>query len=328
MALQQWSEIADDGWTAIVLGNGASISVHPGFAYSSLLETARTHGLISEPLKKVFDHFKTTDFEFILRALANASAVNDALGIKDSATGGAYGDVKKALIEAVRKVHVSYDDASRSLDAAAGYLARFDTVVSLNYDLLVYWAMLKRNTDLGASLFKDCFVKASTFEYDWSYLRQPRAPATSATLVFYPHGHLALGTTVFGDERKIASSEKVTLLDAVFDQWESGAVSPLFVSEGTSEQKQSTINRSSYLKTVYEEILPELGTRIACYGWSMSEQDNHLLKAILSRRGLECLAVSVRATEDTAEQIRRLEGRIWPFVVNCAHRPMTDTIPE
>src|ERR1044071_4899904 len=70
------------------------------------------------------------------------------------------------------------------------------------------------------------------------------------------------------------------LLDRVIAQWETGQWSPLFVSEGTNEQKLTAIRRSHYLNTVYAEVLPALGQNIVVYGWSMSAHDQHLVDAI------------------------------------------------
>jgi hypothetical protein len=59
--------------------------------------------------------------------------------------------------------------ASRFYPPIGEFLRRFSTVVSLNYDLIVYWAILVSNNKLG-TWFKDCFVNGQ-FDHDWERFR-------------------------------------------------------------------------------------------------------------------------------------------------------------
>ena len=147
-------------------------------------------------------------------------------------------------------------------------MRQFSKVVSLNYDLLVYWAILLYNSHTP-SHFKDCFFD-NKFDHD----------CNAATIVYYPHGNLALGTNLLGEEFKITAGVGSGLLETIFSSWRSGGITPLFVSEGTSKHKKAAIDSSPYLSYVYEEVLPELGENIVVLGWSMGDQDDHLLDAV------------------------------------------------
>lgn len=286
-----WDAIADDYECALILGNGASQAFNAAFSYASLKDTAEDLGLIDENVARIFDHLETTDFEFVLRMLWHTHSINAALGINEPKTDEAYQGLKTALIEAVRHVHVSYDDVSAQLENAANFMKRFGTVASLNYDLLVYWAMLVGNTN-APNRFKDCFLSGE-FQQDWRRFYAPYGKARAATLVFYPHGNLALSADLLSVETKTQTVESATLLETIIAQWEAGHAVPVFVSEGTSAQKVNSIRRSPYLSTVYDEVLPELGETIVIYGWSMSDTDDHLLDAICQKRPAS-FAVSVR----------------------------------
>jgi hypothetical protein len=74
--------------------------------------------------------------------------------------------------------------------AEGTFASAFPTVVSLNYDLTLYWAMLLFNAANG-SWFKDAFHDGE-FQTDWEYLLRPYGHAAGATLVFYPHGSLSV----------------------------------------------------------------------------------------------------------------------------------------
>jgi hypothetical protein len=309
MTLAAWGDIEVGNWDAAVLGNGASIAVDERFSYSSLLETAWTEQLISEQIKQIFDYLETKDFELVLRTLTHAAGINRVLGVPNPVVATAYAGIRQALVHVIRKSHVAYEKALPHLDSAGYSLSRFRTVISLNYDILVYWAMIKWNADHEHPWFKDCFI-GGRFPTQWQYLRNAHAGAEGSTLVFYPHGNLTLAVSVRGQEIKLFSNNKGKLLDALFERWQSGEVSPLFVSEGTSGQKREAIERSRYLREVHDNVLPDLGESVVIYGWSMGEQDRHLLQAIMKGPRLRRLAVSVMPDGNTARKIEDIEDRI------------------
>lgn len=309
MGLFRWKELEDKFCEGIVLGNGASIAIDPRFSYSSLFENAKEKGLITTNVAKIVNHLRTKDFELVLRMLWHAYHINRALEIDDSATSKAYEDLREALIQAVRQIHVEYAQVSEHLLTIACFLKRFKTVISLNYDFLVYWAVLVGNEEWKPNWFKDCFIKGK-FEEDWDRLREPYDNAEGSTLVFYPHGNLVLAADLFGGETKIATGEFGNLMDTVVEKWASGQYSPLFVSEGTSAQKLQAINRSPYLKNVYEHALKDLGTRIVIFGWSLGDHDEHVLNALCENQKLKAIAVSVVVSGDTEGKCDQIEKKI------------------
>jgi hypothetical protein len=50
-------------------------------------------------------------------------------------------------VRVIRAVHVPHDEVRARLEAAAAFMSRFSTVLSLSYDVLVYWAILLANED-------------------------------------------------------------------------------------------------------------------------------------------------------------------------------------
>ena len=72
---------------------------------------------------------------------------------------------------------------------------------------------------------------------------------------------------------------------------------PLFITEGNTEQKRLAIGRSDYLNVVYNKVIPDLGKSLAIYGWAFGDQDEHILKA-LDRQPPERIAVSVYMQND------------------------------
>lgn len=307
-----WAAIENDFDHGLILGNGASIAFDQRFAYHSLKDSAQDLELISADVQRVFEHLETADFELVLRMLWHASKINQALEVADVRTTQAYESVRDALIEVVRAIHVSHEEVHDRLAAAATFMSRFSTVISLSYDVLVYWAILAGNED-APNRFKDCFVNGE-FQQDWQRFRKPYGVNRRATLVVYPHGNLALAADLPGGEFKIRTAPGAGLLDTVFDRWRAGETTPVFVSEGTSEQKRAAIRRSPYLSTVYEEVLPDLGESVVVFGWSVSENDDHLLDQVC-RGAVHRFAVAVDPEEADLGEFeamvhRKLEERL------------------
>lgn len=277
--INTWENIRVESWKSLILGNGASIAIHKDFAYSTLFSVADEKGWLANAAL-IFAKLGTTDFEYVLLACWYAEQINAALETPSAEISAAYEKVRMALIESVHCVHPLHADVAADLQRIGTFASAFPTVVSLNYDLTLYWAMLVFNSVNGA-WFKDAF-KNGEFQVDWKYLRQPYGCATGATLVFYPHGSLAFARDYLGYETKISVNEEAArdLLKTITLSWSSGNYVPLFVSEGTSKQKVAAIRRSHYLSNVYERVLPSLGESLVVFGWSFDERDWHVLDAI------------------------------------------------
>lgn len=226
------------------------MAVHAGFGYGSLFERARLNGHITPAVARIFEQFGVSDFELVLRRLWQAKTVIEALEIPPGRVEEAYAEVRTALISTVRDAHVQYEDAEPHLVSIFPFMKRFRTVVSLNYDLIVYWAAMLGNRN-GGIWFKDGYINGS-FSDDWESLRQPLGAARGTTLFFYPHGNLALTRTQDRGESKISSGNNGgRLLDTILQHWTQGTAIPLFVCEGTSAHKKLSIESSSYLQRVY-----------------------------------------------------------------------------
>ena len=311
-----WASLRDANWQTLLLGNGASIAIHNEFAYPTLHSVADAKGLLAATAP-IFAKLGTTDFEHVLLACWYAEHVNVALGTPSADISAAYAEVRTALIQAVHSVHPVHANVAADLQRAGTFASSFPTVVSLNYDLTLYWAMLLFNAAHG-SWFKDAFHHGE-FQTDWGYLRRPLPPATGATLVFYPHGSLSVARDYIGDETKIAVAAG-DLLETITHRWSSGHYVPVFVSEGTSKEKVASIRRSHYLTNVYEEVLPELGENLVVYGWSFDERDQHVLNAI-SANPPKRMAVSVFTGQPDGDQ-----QAFCHQVLKAAGRSLPDTV--
>ena len=295
--IADWEDIKSDfAGGSLIVGNGASIALSEKFGYDSLYRAAVELGHIAEQVQKIFDSFDVNDFELVLRRLWQAKLVNSALEIEHGKVEESYQKVRAALIATVRDVHVCYYEAEEHLEHIYKFMQPFSKVLSLNYDLIVYWAAMLGNRVLG-SWFKDCFTP-DYFCTDWQERAEPYGVAEGVTLFFYPHGNLVLHHHEFSSIKKITAKANGDLLESILDKWERRDLAPAFVCEGTQESKEQSISSCDYLEKVFYEVLPNLGQHIVVYGWSMAEQDEHLLLQ-LSKSKPAKVAVSVFEADET-----------------------------
>lgn len=311
--IRQWCEIADNFRDTLVLGNGASVAVHSEFRYGSLKEEAKARGFLTSDgdreaegadifdVEEVFRLLGTEDFELVMNLLWHARRVNEAFSIEDSKTGRAYELVKDALIKTVREVHCSRIAIQGHLRNIYRFMGRFETVLSLNYDLIAYWGLLAGNNEIRHDRFKDCFTWERTFDPDWAEQRTAKAgDEPTTTLVFYPHGNLVLKKRPSGGERKVVVGLDF-LLNRILETWDD-EWAPLFVSEGLSKQKKDRIDDSTYLTTVYSEVMRDAGDTVAVYGWNLKENDQHLIDRLFGKAKTKvAVSVYLPAVEDDLE---------------------------
>lgn len=298
---------------SLLLGNGASVAISSGFNYGSLYERAVEDGDFSEAIEGLFEGFKTRDFELVLLMLRHSMIVSEHLGTENDPALQAYRKIRTGLISAVRSVHEPYHHVACKLKTAVPFLQGFSTVLSLNYDLLLYWAIIESNkrTTTHRHLFKDCFM-AGSFDQNWERFRDPIQGARQTSLVFFPHGNLMLAEMHDQGEVKVRSTDSGNLLDRILHQWGPRRAIPIFVSEGESAQKERAIQRSSYLNTVLYDVIPSLSGSLVAYGWSVSPNDTHILKGI-NNSGVNKVAFSIydpaNNFEDASKAIRDMTSK-------------------
>jgi len=311
-----WNQIATHfANSSLLLGNGASIAVNNSFDYPSIFETAKQQRYLNASLIRIFKDLETYDFEYVLYELWHSSRINKALNL-----GGerkiidAYNKVKNALIETVNFIHknVTYDSVRERLKKASSFLSRFNKVFSLNYDLLVYWAIML-GLDDSPSAFKDGFGHG---KFNWEWALNPG----DSTMIFYPHGNLVIGRHIQGGESKICSSRTLrrNLLSTITDKWQTENYIPVFVSEGKKEQKEITIAQSPYLNIVNKYFLQNIGSAVVVYGWSMRDIDDHILDSVLKKKPIK-FAISLYQDDPRCSETR--ERIIYKLTRNRFYRP-------
>jgi uncharacterized protein DUF4917 len=279
---------------SLLIGNGFSIAQAGGqFSYANLLEKA---GLQPDnPIKNVFTTLNTVDFELVMQALQHAAQIEDAY--EDTNRANLFRNdaaaVREALIHAVREVHpgISFDIPQEQRDRCGEFLHNFSNVFTINYDLLLYWVILK----MGCNLFTDGFGLGGsaggfrTFSED------------GMCNTFYLHGALHL---FLGEKRETLKRIVTTgaIINDIASTIRARGQLPLFVSEGSSIQKMARINSVPYLRFAYDK-LKRLQGSLFVYGHSIAENDYHLYNAIFES-DIDKLFVCVHRPDENLQNIR------------------------
>ena len=145
--------------------------------------------------------------------------------------------------------------------------------------MLVYYIILSNKTD-----FIDSFRNASTSRHNLAFNEDViNTRYGYKTKLYYPHGNIVLCVDSNGEEQKIRCSEGNTLLQEILNIWESTAqLYPLFICEGSSNEKVKGIYKNYYLTYVYKKN-PTKSPQKYCVvmAGTLSENDEHILKQIL-----------------------------------------------
>ncbi len=336
--IYEWSEIKDEFTDSLLVGNGGSMALSNNFVYKSLYEKATEKENLDQATQHVFSKFynDSHDFERVLYRLWQANYINDLFSVSDEEKQkikDGYNLIQKALLKAVKDIHPDHRELKGQLFLVGKYLSHFKTVFSLNYDLIMYWSMLEYN-DQYKNVLKDGFITSDLLIYNSKVfaknrieiLKKPYTGNNSATLVFYPHGNLILHRTK-SREGKIQGHKAsyTSILETIADFWEENNSLPLFVSEGTYQEKLEVISSSNYLSYVIHEELPNGGDSLVIYGWGIGKQDTHILEQI-ARGTYQQIAVSVYKGNKEDEQINREVEEIVQRIISTAKNIDEDNI--
>ncbi len=269
---QMWDSAGECDRMSVLLGNGFSRAWRDApFRYETLYHAA-TFADREDAIRQVFDVLGTQDFEKVTSRLL---ASRDILGLytdDDELVAQLEADaqlIKDGLIKAIADTHPSRPNevTEEEYRHVRAFLARFTSIYTVNYDLLMYWA--RNQNDLPpADWGTDDGFRASRL---WV------GPDTDQE-VFFLHGALHLYETRDGVMKHAFSNTGQPIIDAVQDNLREN-IFPLFVSEPTSEAKLSRINTNPYLSYCLRQLAKESGC-IFILGHGFADVDRHIFSAI------------------------------------------------
>lgn len=282
----------------LLLGNGFSIACKPDiFVYGSLFEEAKK--TMSKELAAIFAAMGTQDFEEVIRALQHAAAIVSVYRPKFVATKKLLlADAEKLktdLIQAVAGRHPARpnDISDGRYAACRQFLRNFvgegasGKIYTMNYDLLLYWALMHEEEDVLAriSLDHDDGFRKDQADYDAPYVEWQGEGAAHGQNIHYLHGALHL----FDAGHHLQKYTWVNTGKALVDQANEALkknLFPVFVAEGDSNSKLTKIQHSAYLHHNFKSFAgvcqtkSREGTALFVYGHSFAKNDAHVLNMI------------------------------------------------
>lgn len=280
----------------LLTGNGFSMSYNnERFSFTSLLESAVDKGLIleSSPIYQVFQEFATKDFEEVVklletsvRVLEKYSAISDENKetiINDSKS------LKKHLVEIITNNHPEKinDITDEEFLHSTTFINKYHKVYTLNYDLLLYWSTIKLMDFITQDKIKKDALKPTDGFHDDAEGNDYVifGNDSSSQEVFYLHGALHIFDKKYKIIKNTYSRTSIALKEQTLQNLEQD-IYPIFVSEGTSEQKKTKIIHNAYLNHCYKS-LGSIGSKqssLVVFGTLLKTNDAHIREAILRNK--------------------------------------------
>lgn len=282
------------------------------FSYNALHNFVKD--IDDKDLVVILEVIETRNFEVIMQYLESFSALIRALGgdpALKTRLDVASAKLKESLLNAVKSLHPEHvfkipDERSKACSKFLKlFLASGGSVYSTNYDLLLYWVLM-RNAEIkhvdgcGRQREDDAdeFVPAEEMQWSeelfWGVNRDRQN-------IFYLHGALP-----FFDNGVAVVKEQYDaygyLLEKISGRMEKGEY-PIFVTAGDGQQKLKHIMHNRYLAHCYESLC-SVGGSVVTFGFNFGPYDEHIIEALnraakqdLSRR-LRSVYISVYSDED------------------------------
>lgn len=296
----------------LLLGNGFSRGIAGDrFRYDSLFKKFLTKCSLKN--KRVFEEFGTSNFEFILEKLLHAIFVNRIFCLDNSRIEEATRVLKDGLIETIKDIHPRAGDIDNNrLERIGDQLNVFNDIFTLNYDLFLYRIILILNDkhDRGENVgqYSDFFWD----NYDEQFLCSGSSEEfTGFKHPYYLHGALFLFKEASYDLKlKRETDSSPELVELISDAIQRERM-PLFVSEGTPQDKFEAIKQSNYLNFALRK-LKEAERNLVIFGTSLSDPDQHVIDAINENN--RDLAVSIyshdtKSREKVKSEIDRIKRK-------------------
>jgi len=282
----------------VLLGNGFSRACRDDiFAYGNLFNRADFKNL-SSTARRAFDALRTTDFEMVMRALRNAAAVVELYSDDPSIAARLAADADGLRDVLARTIADSHPGRPNEISRAQysccrSFLAHFDRIYTLNYDLLLYWAMMQ--SELGPALrCDDGFRQPDDGPEDYVTWDVEN---TATQNIYYLHGALHVFDAGSQLQKFTWVNTQIALIDQIRTALRSNRY-PLFVAEGSSDEKLARIQHSGFLNRAFRSFA-SLSGALFVYGHSMAENDEHVLH-LIDRGKIKLLMVGLYGSPRSA----------------------------
>ena len=272
----------------LLLGNGFSISYDLSiFSYNAL--SSFIENTSDDLLKELFNVINTKNFEVIMQELNNFALIAKVFS-SDKLLADTIKQTQEKLqhnlIDAVKTLHpehvfkIPQEKSSFCFKFLDDYLSNNGSVFSTNYDLLLYWVLMRNESQnaidgFGRELLNESndFIPDEDLEYSsdliWGIHRENQS-------IFYLHGALPLFDTGINVIKEIFDGEY--LLDNIKKRINKNEY-PIFVTAGNANEKLQHIMHNQYLTFCYNNLC-SINDSLITFGFGFGDNDEHIIEAI------------------------------------------------
>jgi hypothetical protein len=286
--MMTYEEVLEEsaGGRHLLLGNGFSIACKPElFRYDNLFGQADFSN--AKRAREAFRKMRTSNFEAVIRALRDFSLLADLYAADDpKAKRRAVRDSDKLrtiLVSAVADCHpdLPFSIEPESYRNCRDFLRPYKSINTLNYDLLLYWALMQDALGDDPIPCDDGFRKPAE-DPEAAYVTWDPDNSNSQN-VRYLHGALHLYDTGVEMKKFTWVNTGVPLVEQIRAALNQNYY-PVFVSEGTSAEKIARIRHNDYLSKMYRGFTMIQGS-IVVFGHSLDPCDDHIFIDRIGRHG-------------------------------------------
>lgn len=270
----------------LLLGNGFSMAYdHKIFSYNAL--QGFIEKIDDELLSKLFGIVKTKNFELLMQQLNNFCELIEAFGSDKELlekVQGASSKLKYSLIDAVKSLHPEHvfkipeEESQQCAEFLSAFLNRGGSLFSTNYDLLLYWVLMRnefQNRIDGFGRDREDDTDQFSNEPEYSELRWGKYKDNQN--IHYLHGTLPIFDTGIDIIKEEYGGSKL-LLENIEERLAREEY-PVFVAAGNGEDKLNHIMHNRYLTFCYES-LTEIEGSLVTFGFNFGDSDRHIIEAI------------------------------------------------
>lgn len=322
----------------LILGNGFSISCCENiFQYQSLYNEADFSKV--KNVKEIFKALNTNDFEFVIKSLNEAAKISkiyseeNLIDMLSEKLNKDAESLKQILVSTIAKNHPVNPSAisNEKFWSCRDFLSHFigdkkGNIYTLNYDLLLYWTLMHDDRPFEDELQlekNDGFGNADD-GFDDDYVVWQGESAPHSPNIHFLHGALHLFDSGSQIKKFTWSRKNESLINQITESVNKN-IFPIFVAEGSSDQKKTKIRHNAYLYQGLKQFVNNAKTIKTCFfilGHSLDDNDDHVFLE-LGRSG-RCQKIYIGMIGDVesvdnkriikkAEQIASLRSNNYPL---------------
>lgn len=289
----------------LLLGNGFSIACRADcFTYGRLLDAADLSAL-SVDGAALFAAEETTDFEEIINSLRIAARIVEFYETTDHEIAAHLEAdaelVKTALANVLAQSHPDNVGEIELTEyrQARQFLAHFDHIFTVNYDLLLYWTLMQ---EMDPQVRADDGFRADHDDPEADWVRWDSYHGGSWNQnVYYLHGGLHLFEEGPVLKKLTFSRTGVALIDQIRAALDAEAY-PLVITEGSSLEKLARIRHNDYLAKGLRSLASCKGS-LFIHGHSLADNDAHVFKAIGGEGKFSALFVGLHGEPESESNV-------------------------